>query len=206
MLGTWRAGPRRCIGLLDCSIGKRPTTRNDGSYIPSRSRLAGSVRRRGYLLHSYGRAGEIQNEILVEAGSRRSFCGSSQGAGAYESLVLNGRFRRKPLSPEQVLAKDRNPPQADPLDVTEMRCGGRTPAAAISGDRVPISAEVRGRYRVWRAETERAFCRLEEVLSGERFWRRGGRFHTAQREGPGACRSPPATLGRGCGGALCGPH
>ena len=46
-------------------------------------------------------------------------------------------------------------PQVDPLDVTEVRCGRRTPAAAMSGDRVPISAEVRGRYRVWRAETER---------------------------------------------------
>jgi hypothetical protein len=38
----------------------------------------------------------------------------------------------------------RCPPQPEPLDVTEVRCGGRTPAAAMSGDRVPISAEVRG--------------------------------------------------------------
>jgi hypothetical protein len=57
----------------------------------------------------------------------------------------------------------------------------------MSGDRVPISAEVRGRYRVWRAETERAFCRLEEVLFGERFGAAAGDF--TQRRGKGRERA-----------------
>src|SRR5215469_101735 len=101
------------------------------------------------------------------------------------------------MSPGRIAANDGKLPQPDPLDVTEVRCGGRTPAAAMSGDRVPISAEVRGRYRVWRAETECAFCRLVRGPLRRPFWRRGGRFHAAQREGSGACRSPPATPGRG---------
>ena len=67
MLGTWRAGPRKWIGLLDCSVGKRPATRNDGSRICTKRCLAGSLRRRGHLLYSRGRAGEIQNEIHLRS-------------------------------------------------------------------------------------------------------------------------------------------
>jgi hypothetical protein len=59
--------------------------------------------------------------------------------------------------------------------------------AAMSGDRVPISAEVRGRYRVWRAETARSSSRIEEVLYGERFGAATGDF--TQRKGKGRERA-----------------
>jgi hypothetical protein len=79
----------------------------------------------------------------------------------------------------------------------------------MSGDRVPISAEVRGRYRVWRAETARSSSRIEEVLYGERFGAATGDF--TQRKGKGRERAAYASyrfggrLSTHCGHSLARP-
>jgi hypothetical protein len=48
---------------------------------------------------------------------------------------------------------------------------------------LPISAEARGSYRVWRAATDRAFERIEEVLFGERFGELTGNFVKCKGKG-----------------------
>jgi len=68
-----------------------------------------------------------------------------------------------------------------------VRCGGRPSAAAMSGDRVPISAEARGRFRVWRAELERSSQCIEDIFFGERFGAAAGDF--TQRRGKGRERA-----------------
>src|SRR6516162_7715265 len=57
----------------------------------------------------------------------------------------------------------------------------------MSGDRVPISAEARGRFRVWWAELERSSQCIEDILFGERFGAAAGDF--TQRRGKGRERA-----------------
>jgi hypothetical protein len=63
------------------------------------------------------------------------------------------------------------------------RRAGRAPAPAMSGERVPISAEVRGRYRLWRTEARRRADCIETIFYSPLVSRAAGDFVRCTKSG-----------------------